>query len=146
MEGDTIRVNDNYETVALGEATMYGLVKKVDFVSNITTVQYYICAKSENKEGEPGNRAILLSVQKLVAAGEGQGLWKGKQLYFDAEGKVEAKDGKIENVEVVSSGGDPSLDNETIRIIKSMPRWKPCKKRDKLIRVKYTMPVNFKLK
>lgn len=38
MEGDRIRVNDNYETVALGEATMYGLVKKVDFVSNITTV------------------------------------------------------------------------------------------------------------
>ena len=55
------------------------------------------------------------------------------------------RDGSISNVEVVRSGGDPSLDKEAIRVIKSMPRWKPGKQRGKTVRVKYTVPVNFKL-
>jgi len=55
------------------------------------------------------------------------------------------KDGSIVDVEVVRSGGDPSLDKEAIRVIKSMPKWKPGKQRGKAVRVKYTVPVNFKL-
>ena len=35
------------------------------------------------------------------------------------------KDGSISDIEVVRSGGDPSLDKEAIRVIKSMPKWKP---------------------
>lgn len=58
---------------------------------------------------------------------------------------VVAKDGKIENVEVVRTGGDPSLDREAVRVIKAMPRWQPGKQRGKLVRVKYTVPVNFRL-
>ena len=55
------------------------------------------------------------------------------------------KDGAIVDVEVVRSGGDPSLDKEAVRVIKSMPKWKPGKQRGKAVRVKYTVPVNFKL-
>ncbi len=55
------------------------------------------------------------------------------------------KDGSIVDVEVVRSGGDPSLDKEAGRVIKSMPKWKPGKQRGKAVRVKYTVPVNFKL-
>ena len=55
------------------------------------------------------------------------------------------KDGSIVDVEVVRSGGDASLDKEAIRVLKSMPKWKPGKKRGKPVRVKYTVPVNFKL-
>ncbi|MBO7501602.1 MAG: TonB family protein [Paludibacteraceae bacterium] len=55
------------------------------------------------------------------------------------------KDGNIVDVEVVRSGGDPSLDKEAIRVIKSMPKWKPGKQRGKAVRVKYTVPVNFRL-
>lgn len=55
------------------------------------------------------------------------------------------KDGSIVDVEVVRSGGDPSLDKEAVRVIKSMPNWKPGKQRGKAVRVKYTVPVNFKL-
>ena len=55
------------------------------------------------------------------------------------------KDGSIVDVEVVRSGGDPSLDKEAIRVIKTMPKWKPGKQRGKAVRVKYTVPVNFKL-
>ncbi len=55
------------------------------------------------------------------------------------------KDGSIVDVEVVRSGGDPSLDKEAVRVIKSMPKWNPGKQRGKAVRVKYTVPVNFKL-
>ena len=55
------------------------------------------------------------------------------------------KDGKIVDVEVVRSGGDPSLDKEAVRVIKSMPNWKPGQQRGKAVRVKYTVPVNFRL-
>ena len=55
------------------------------------------------------------------------------------------KDGSIVEVEVVRSGGDASLDKEAVRVIKSMPKWKPVKQRGKAVRVKYTVPVNFRL-
>ena len=55
------------------------------------------------------------------------------------------KDGSIVDIEVVRSGGDPSLDKEAVRVIKSMPKWKPGKQRGKAVRVKYTVPVSFKL-
>lgn len=55
------------------------------------------------------------------------------------------KDGSIVDVQVVRSGGDPSLDKEAVRVIKTMPKWKPGKQRGKPVRVKYTVPVNFKL-
>ena len=55
------------------------------------------------------------------------------------------RDGSIVDVEVVRSGGDPSLDKEAIRVIKSMPKWKAGQQRGKPVRVKYTVPVNFKL-
>jgi protein TonB len=55
------------------------------------------------------------------------------------------KDGSIVDVVVVRSGGDPSLDKEAVRVLKTMPKWKPGKQRGKPVRVKYTVPVNFRL-
>ena len=40
---------------------------------------------------------------------------------------------------------DPYLDKEALRVIKTMPKWKPGKQRGKAVRVKYTVPVTFKL-
>lgn len=54
------------------------------------------------------------------------------------------RDGSIVDVEVVRSV-DPSLDKEAIRVIKSMPNWIPGLQRNKPVRVKYTLPVNFRL-
>ena len=55
------------------------------------------------------------------------------------------KDGSIVDVVVVRSSGEPSLDKEALRVINSMPKWKPGKQRGKPVRVKYTLPVNFRL-
>lgn len=54
------------------------------------------------------------------------------------------KDGAIVDVEIVRSV-DPSLDKEALRVIKAMPKWSPGKQRGRSVRVKYTLPINFKL-
>jgi len=54
------------------------------------------------------------------------------------------KDGAIVEPEVVKSV-NPSLDKEALRVISGMPNWKPGSQRGKPVRVKYTVPVNFRL-
>ena len=54
------------------------------------------------------------------------------------------KDGAIVEPEVVKSV-NPSLDKEALRVISTMPNWKPGSQRGKPVRVKYTVPVAFKL-
>ena len=54
-------------------------------------------------------------------------------------------DGSISNVKVVKNV-DPALDKEAVRVISSMPKWKPGTLKGKVVRVKYTVPVTFSLK
>lgn len=54
------------------------------------------------------------------------------------------RDGSIVDIVVVRSV-DSSLDKEAVRVIKSMPKWSPGQQRGKPVRVKFTLPVNFKL-
>ena len=53
-------------------------------------------------------------------------------------------DGSIVDAKVLR-GVDPYLDKEAIRVISSMPKWKPGMQRGKAVRVKYTVPVMFRL-
>lgn len=57
---------------------------------------------------------------------------------------VVERDGSITDVQVVR-GQDPSLDREAVRVIKSMPKWKPGEQRGKTVRVRFTLPVVFRL-
>ena len=57
---------------------------------------------------------------------------------------VVEKDGSITDVQVVR-GVDPSLDKEAIRVIQQMPRWKPGRQRGQPVRVRFTLPVVFRL-
>lgn len=57
---------------------------------------------------------------------------------------VVERDGSITDVQVVR-GVDPSLDKEAVRVIQSMPRWKPGMQRGKPVRVRFTLPVVFRL-
>ncbi|MEA5127998.1 MAG: energy transducer TonB [Proteiniphilum sp.] len=57
---------------------------------------------------------------------------------------VVERDGSITDVQVVR-GQDPSLDREAIRVIQQMPKWKPGKQRGSAVRVRFTLPVVFRL-
>jgi protein TonB len=45
----------------------------------------------------------------------------------------------------VVRGVDPSLDREAVRVIQMMPRWKPGRQRGQAVRVRFTLPVVFRL-
>ena len=71
-----------------------------------------------------------------------------------AENKIEGKvivqfiveqDGTISNASVLRKMGW-GMDEEAIRVIRAMPNWKPGKQNGKPVRIRYTLPVNFKLK
>ena len=57
---------------------------------------------------------------------------------------VVEKDGSITNVKILR-GIDPELDKEAIRVISAMPKWKPGTQRGEAVRVRFTVPVMFRL-
>lgn len=57
---------------------------------------------------------------------------------------VVEKDGSLSNIHVVRSV-DPLLDAEALRVANLMPKWKPGKQGGKPVRVKFTLPITFKL-
>ena len=57
---------------------------------------------------------------------------------------VVEKDGSISNVQVVRSV-DPALDREAVNVVKRMPKWNPGMNNGQPARVKFTLPVTFKL-
>lgn len=59
-------------------------------------------------------------------------------------GFVVERDGSITDVNIIRSV-DPSLDREAMRVVKSMPRWTPGKQNGSAVRVKYQVPVTFRL-
>ena len=54
-------------------------------------------------------------------------------------------DGSITDIEVVRKAF-PSLDAEAVRVISGMPKWIPGEQKGQKVRVKYTVPLNFRLK
>ncbi len=57
---------------------------------------------------------------------------------------VVEKDGSISNIEILRSPAE-ELSQEAIRLVKSMPKWKPGKLKGEKVRVKYVLPVTFRL-
>lgn len=57
---------------------------------------------------------------------------------------VVGKDGSIGNVSILR-GVDEALDKEAIRVISAMPKWEPGMQRGEAVKVRYTVPVMFRL-
>jgi protein TonB len=57
---------------------------------------------------------------------------------------VVEKDGRISNVQVLRGIGG-GCDDEAVRVLKAMPRWKPAKQRGRPVRVWFNMPIKFTL-
>lgn len=84
------------------------------------------------------------------------GKWLGKNLKYPVraqeagvQGRVYIefiieRDGSITDAKVIRSV-HPDLDKEALRVVNSMPKWKPGMQRDKAVRVKFTIPISFRL-
>ena len=57
---------------------------------------------------------------------------------------VVEKDGRLTNVQVLSTP-DRSLSEEAVRVLQLSPRWSPGKQRNQPVRIKYTLPVDFRI-
>ncbi|NQU85795.1 MAG: energy transducer TonB, partial [Mariniphaga sp.] len=57
---------------------------------------------------------------------------------------VIASNGKVRNAKI-ARGVHPSLDEEALRVINSLPAWKPGKQRGTPVNVSYTVPIKFML-
>lgn len=67
------------------------------------------------------------------------------------EGKVFVKfvidkEGNVRDAEIVNGTRFESLNNEALRVIKSMPQWKPGKQRGQNVNVSFVVPINFQFK
>ncbi len=57
---------------------------------------------------------------------------------------VVEEDGSLSDVQVAKSAS-PILDAEAVRVVRSMPKWKPAEDKGKKIAVRASLPVSFKL-
>ncbi|WP_018339235.1 MULTISPECIES: energy transducer TonB [Butyricimonas] len=107
-------------------------------------------------EGDYGEEDVFQVVEDMPTFPGDINKWLGKNVKYpviaqenNIQGRVTVqfvieKDGSITDVKVLR-GVDPSLDKEAVRVVKSMPKWKPGKQRGKPVRVSYTVPINFRL-
>ena len=129
-------------------------------VSNIS------CTSTENKKDSTeaaesraveGEEFQIVEQMPEFPGGMGECMkWLGQNIKYPAEaiekeiqGRVilqiiVEKDGTITNA-VVAKGVHPLLDNEALRVINQSPKWEPGKQNGEAVRVKYTLPVLFKL-
>jgi periplasmic protein TonB len=84
-------------------------------------------------------RAFLASAVKYPVIAQENGI-QGK-VYVNF---VVNKDGSVSNAKVARSV-DPSLDVEALRVVSTLPKWKPGKQRGVPVRVFYTVPISFVL-
>lgn len=95
-------------------------------------------------EFKGGNKAMMEFLMMNMKYPESAA--KAKQQGRAVVGFVVGKDGTINDVYIVKSTGYDVLDNEAMRVVKSMPAWEPGKQKGKPVNVKYFVPITFKLK
>lgn len=97
----------------------------------------------ENKPEFPGGeKALLLFLAKNIqypTICQDNGIQGTVYLSF-----VINENGRVSNVQVIQSP-DRNLSNEAVRVVNSMPDWKPGKQGNKGVKVSFQLPVKFKL-
>ena len=93
----------------------------------------------EIEKGDAGLMKYLRHTVKYPIVAEENGI-QGKVICTF----VVERDGTISDVKVTKSV-DSSLDKEAVRVLKSMPKWRPGKQKGENVRVKYTVRVTFRL-
>ena len=107
-------------------------------------------------ENNPLNFRVVEELPEFPGGASEFMKWLTKNLHYPAQaqqrklqGKVVAqfivnKDGSISNIELVKRV-DPSLDNEALRVLRLMPRWKAGQQNEKPCRTQVCIPIVFKL-
>ena len=131
MNNTTIRANVQKKVVKTTKTT-----KKADASNKV----YEVCEQMPTFPG--GDAALMKYLSENVK-------YPALAIKAQEQGRVVVsftveKDGAISDVKVARSV-TPSLDAEAVRVVKAMPKWTPGKQGGQLVRVRYNVPVSFKL-
>ncbi|MCI5909916.1 MAG: energy transducer TonB, partial [Bacteroides thetaiotaomicron] len=140
---DTEEVTDNVSVVPDNVNEPYKVVWIPPVVETEEVVEDVIHVSVEVMPEFPGGSAELLKYLSTHIKYPTMSQEMGSQGRVIVQFVVD-KDGSITNPTVVR-GVDAYLDKEAIRVISGMPKWKPGVQNGKKVRVKYTVPVVFRL-
>ena len=138
-----IEVTDEVSTVSEDMNAVHEIVWIPPVVETETVVEDVIHVRVEIMPEFPGGTAALMKYLSSNIKYPTISQETGSQGKVIVQFVVD-KDGSITNPTVVR-GVDAYLDKEAIRVISGMPKWKPGVQNGKKVRVKYTVPVMFRL-
>ena len=113
---------------------LYGKDSETD-----TTLVWYVVEKMPEFPG--GTEALFKYIETNTMTIDSLNSTKRPIVQFAVE-----RDGSLSNIEVVRSCGIEELDKDAISVVENMPKWKPGKVRGIPVRVKYTIPINYRPK
>ena len=141
------------------EATNPHSGKDNEFVANDTICDVDSVSKSTPKLSDDNSGVYqIVEVMPEFPGGMGEMMnFLFRNINYPAEAREAGKqgravvgfivniDGTISNAEIVKSAGDASLDAESVRVVESMPKWKPGMQGGKAVKTRLNLPVYFKL-
>ena len=148
---DTVKIDDQsklmisdeqVETTVNKEATEIVVEQKQEEVAPEQKEEEVFMVVEEMPEfpgGVTALRQYLANAVKYPVIAQENGI-QGK-VYVNF---VVNKDGSVSNAKI-ARGVDPSLDAEALRVVSTLPKWKPGKQRGAPVRVSYTVLINFQL-
>ena len=103
------------------------------------TVVYQVCEKAPEFPGG-GSAMVKFLAENIKYPADAMEAGKGGKVFVQF---VVRRDGSVNDVVIMKSSGTPSLDNEALRVVKSMPKWKPGMQRGEAVNVRFMIPVAF---
>ena len=115
---------------------------------------------SESEPSEASDDQVYMIVEEMPEFPGGElemRKYIAEHVIYPEEAKVKKQQGKAFVTFIIDKNGDvkdvkiargtdyESLDNEAIRVVKSMPQWKPGRQRGQNVNVSFTVPINFQL-
>ncbi|MGB5989246.1 MAG: M56 family metallopeptidase [Marinifilaceae bacterium] len=134
---------DSTDLIVIGD-TVVTCKAKVIMPSDVTVVDEQVLVRAEQMPTFPGGVKAMykfLGKNTTYPAEAQKNNIKGRVFV----GFVVDKDGSISNAKVLRPV-NPYLDKEALRVVTSMPKWKPGVQSGNTVRVKYTVPINFSLR
>ena len=164
MKGKELVIALERKNVNVGEVVVvgYGEPKaadktKVMEVSNVKAQEGTVAASKASKTSDNGDIFVVVEDMPSYPGGMEECMrFLARNLKYPVEAQkagtqgrvilsfIVNKDGSISNVEVMRSVSK-ELDAEAVRVVQSMPKWKPGKQRGQAVDVRFTMPVTFHL-
>ena len=141
---DDVRIEDDLEINSeADDKTMINVAPVISAKEEVeeeeAQVFFIVEDMPEFPGGEMALRTYIANAIKYPVIAQENGIQGKVYVTF-----VVGKDGKVSNA-TIARGVDPSIDKEALRVVNTLPAWKPGKQRGKPVNVSYTVPINFVL-